>query len=267
MSVGVVTGGASGIGLGFARALGGRGLKVVVADVNAEALGEAVAGLQASGVDAVAHPVDLRDHEAVATLADRARSLGSIETACLNAGVSYSGSTTWETPRGAFDFVFGINFYALVDSIAVFAPVLIEQGTPAKLVITASMAGMIGIPTSSAYAASKAAAVSVAKSVRGELAERAPFVTVTCLNPGMVATNLQRTSAALQPQGAGMGEQFVEESHAALNSLGASPDEVAGWALDAADHGRFWVFPPSDDPFRGMLVTELGEMNQALSGS
>ena len=264
MSVAVVTGGASGIGLAFARALGARGLQVLVADVDAARLDDAVAGLRTSGVDAIAHPVDLRDRDAVTGLADRAAALGSIETACLNAGVSFSGSTVWETPPGAFDFVFGINLHALVNSIAAFAPVLIDQGTPAKLVITASMAGLVGIPTSSAYAASKAAAVSVAKSLRGELASAAPFVTVTCLNPGMVATNLQRTSAVLQPTASGMDTAFVEESHAALNSLGTSPDEVVGWALDAADEGRFWVLPPGDDPFRHMLVAELEELDRVL---
>jgi NAD(P)-dependent dehydrogenase (short-subunit alcohol dehydrogenase family) len=264
MSVALVTGGASGIGLGLARALGARGLQVVVADVDAARLEDAVAGLATSGINAVAHPVDLRDREAVVALVDRARALGTLSAACLNAGVSYSGSTIWETPPGAFDFVLGINLHGLVNSVAAVVPALIGQEAPAQLVITASMAGMVGIPTSAAYAASKAAAVSVAKSLRGELATAAPFVTVTCLNPGMVATNLQRTSAALQPAGAGMGDAFVEESHAALNSLGASADDVAGWALDAADHGRFWVFPPAGDPFRDMLVVELEELGEAL---
>ena len=262
MKVAVISGAASGIGRSLAEALATQGASVIIADVDGKAIDQVVADMRSRGLEATGWRVDLRDRDAVADLATHALSLGSVETVCLNAGVSYSATSAWETPVSISDFVFGINCFALVNQIAAFVPALINQRAPANIVITASMAGMIGLPTSAAYAASKAAAVSLAKTLRGELATTAPFLRVAVLNPGMVQTNLQRTSSALQPTSVPVDDSFVEMSHDALNSLGASPHDVADWTLNALQANQFWVFPPSDDPFLALLRDELSELSE-----
>ena len=264
MSVVVVSGGASGIGLALGEALGRRGASVILADVDEATLEPATTQLRSIHIDATGYIVDLRDTAAVGRLADHAVAKGAIETVCLNAGVVHSGPTIWETPASIWDFIFGVNCFALVNQVTAFVPVLVRQGTPANLLITASMGGMIGLPTSAAYAASKAAAISLAKSLRGELATRAPFLRVALLNPGVVQTNLQRTSSGLQPADIGVDPAFVEASHDFMNTVGVRPDEVATWALDALASGRFWVFPPSDDPFVALLKEELSELGDAI---
>jgi short-subunit dehydrogenase len=266
MGIVVVSGGASGIGMALGRAFSRQGSSVVLADVDEETLTPVVEDFKASGFNASGFHVDLRDPDAVSRLAEFALGRGTIETVCLNAGVSYSGPTIWETPRSIWDFVFGVNCFALVNQLASFVPILIRQNSPANIVITASMAGTVGLPTSAAYAASKAAAVSLAKSLRGELAMTAPFLKVALLNPGMVQTNLQRTSSGLQPAEVEVDQNFVETSHSTLNDFGASPTDVADWVIDALDAGRFWVFPPGEDPFLAMLTTEVAELGDALSG-
>jgi NAD(P)-dependent dehydrogenase (short-subunit alcohol dehydrogenase family) len=266
MGIVVVSGGASGIGLALSRAYGRRGASVILADVDEQVLTSVVEDFRSSGINASGFPVDLRDLDAVGRLADRASAEGTIETVCLNAGVSYSGPTIWDTPRSIWDFVFGVNCFALVNQLAAFVPILIRQQSPANIVITASMAGTLGLPSSAAYAASKAAAISLAKSLRGELATSAPFLKVALLNPGMVQSNLQRTSSGLQPSDVAVDQTFVEKSHSTLNGLGAPPDDVAGWVIDALDAGRFWVFPPSEDPFLALLKAELAELTEAIEG-
>ena len=103
----------------------------------------------------------------------------------------------------------------------------------ADLVITASMGGMVATPYSGAYAASKAASIALAKSLRAELRTVAPAVRIAVLNPGVVATNLIRTSAARLPGGASMSADLVQVSHDFLNQTGVDPDEAVSWALRA----------------------------------
>ncbi len=112
------------------------------------------------------------------------------------------------------------------------------------------MAGLVASPTSGAYGASKAAAVSVARTLRAELDETHPHVRVTALAPGMVSTNLQLNSAE-QQRDLAPDRTAVEQSHQALADLGVAPEEAAAWAADAVWARRFWAVPPSTDMFAG----------------
>jgi NAD(P)-dependent dehydrogenase (short-subunit alcohol dehydrogenase family) len=263
MGIAIVTGGASGIGLALATALGERGLRLLLADLDPTALQAASDGLAATGVDVHTRVVDVIDPAALEALAAQAAALGPIAVVCCNAGVSVSGANLWETPGTTWDFALGVNLRGLVNTVQAFVPRLVDAGEPATVVVTASMAGMVSSPTSGAYAASKAAAVAVTKALRGELATVAPHVGVVLLNPGMVKTNLMHTSAARQPAGATPAE-LVEAGHSALNDIGVEPAEVARWVTAAIDEGRFWALPPSTDPFTTMLTAELTELEAAI---
>jgi NAD(P)-dependent dehydrogenase (short-subunit alcohol dehydrogenase family) len=262
--VAVVTGAASGIGLALATAFGNRGRRVLLADVDATALDAAQQLLSNQGIEAVGFSLDVRDQEAGEDLANRARELGTLSAVCCNAGVTSTGTNVWETPDAIFDFVFGVNFQGLVNCVRAFTPRLIAQPEPSTIVVTASMAGLVTSPGSGAYAASKAAAIAIAKSLRVELAATAPHVSVVLLNPGMVKTNLMHTSAMQQP--GAIQSEFVEASHGNLNELGVEPSVAATWVLDAIDAGRFWAFPPPHDIFSSMFVSELDEMGGAIRG-
>lgn len=263
--VAVITGGASGIGLAFATSYAERGARVVIGDVDEAAMDRARHSLAKSGATVDCVPVDLLDAPSVGRLADAACRLGGLAAVCLNAGVTSTGSTVWETADGTYDFVVGVNLRGLFHSIKSFVPKLIQQGGPSDLVITASMAGMVASPYSGVYAASKAAAVALAKTVRAELSTAAPAVRVALLNPGMVKTNLIRTSAALLPEGPAMPADLVTGMHDALNQAGVEPNVAVGWALNALDENRFWALPGPDDPFTGMLDLELTELRSATS--
>lgn len=262
-SVVIVTGGASGIGLAFARAYAERGAHVVIGDIDEAAMEAARAQLSEWGatVDCVA--VDLRDAASVAHLADVASGFGPLGAVCLNAGVASTGSTLWETTDSTYDFVVGVNLLGLFHSVRTFVPKLVSQGSPADVVITASMAGMVASPYSAVYAASKAGAIALAKALRAELGMVAPSIRVALLNPGMVKTNLMRTSAARSPGDAAVSDDLVGGMHDALNQAGVEPDVAVSWALRALDEGTFWALPAAGDPFAAMLHAELAELREA----
>jgi len=182
---------------------------------------------------------------------------------CLNAGVTTTGPNLWELPEDQFDLMVDVNVRGLYRCIKDAVPGLVAAGTPARVIITASAAGLVPTPGSAAYGASKAAAVSIAKALQAELTATAPHVTVTVLNPGMVKTNLMRTSA-IQHGATNLPESVVEGAHDALNTFGLDPDVVAADALDAADAGRFWVLPPAEDPFNEMVRADVDGLAAAL---
>jgi NADP-dependent 3-hydroxy acid dehydrogenase YdfG len=261
----LVTGGASGIGYALADAYGQRGASVLIADRDEQALEAAHTRLCAAGIDAHTHVVDLCDATAVAAVAKRASSIAPIRVACLNAGVSGGGWPIWETPDAAFDFAFGVNLWALVNSMKAFVPTLIAQERPSTVVVTTSLAGLTSLPNTSSYTVSKAAAVAATRVLRAELALVAPHVQVACLAPAMVRTNLAHTTVAQQPEVLRRDDELTEQVHAAMNALGDSPEEVAQWVLDAVDAGRFWVLSPAENEFMRMLSGELEELNNAMN--
>ena len=263
-SVAVVTGGASGIGLAFAHAYAERGLRVVIADIDDAALQQARQDLTEVGGEVDCVTVDLRDAASLAHLGEVATGIGRVAAVCLNAGVTSAGSPIWDTPQETVDFLIDVNLRGLYRSVAAFVPRLIAQDGRADLIITASMAGMVASPYSAAYAASKAGAVALAKALRAELQTVAPAIRCVLLNPGMVKTNLIRTSAARQPTAARMADDLVAGSHEALNLAGVPPREAVSWALQAAEENRFWALPPSGDPFTAMLDVELDELRRAM---
>jgi NAD(P)-dependent dehydrogenase (short-subunit alcohol dehydrogenase family) len=263
-TVAVVTGGASGIGLALAQAYGARGARILIADIDEAALSATRDCLTEAGIVAYSHIADLRNAASVHALADRASELGTISAVCLNAGVTSTGMTIWETATEILDFVLDVNLRGLHNSIRSFVPPLLAQQSQADIVITASMAGMVSVANSAAYAASKAGAVALAKALRAELASLAPHLRVALLNPGMVKTNLIRTSAAQLPAEVARDSKLTDGMHQALNDFGVTPEETATWVMRALEANRFWVLPPTKDMFSVMLLAELDELRQAL---
>jgi len=191
----VVTGGASGIGLGLATALAEQGAATIaLADIEQGALDAAVAGLSAgagAGAQVVGIPTDVTDPLSVDALAAQAwAQLGGVEVVCLNAGV-FAGGYSWETTEDDWDWVLGVNLRGVVNGIRAFVPRLIEAGVPAHVVITASIAGIVAAPVSAVYCTSKFAAVGLAESLHHDLGlADATHVGVSVVCPGMVQTNI-----------------------------------------------------------------------------
>ena len=254
-TVALVTGGASGIGLALAREIGTRVDAIVIADVDGASLETASEHLQDLDVAVHPHQVDLRNAQQVDELAAACRGLGAVTLACFNAGVVSSGQELWRTPADTVRFVLDCNVVGVTNSIRSIVPILVEQSLPSAVVITASMAALVTTPYAGVYAASKAATVALAKALRAELISVAPHVQVLVCCPGVVQTNLLRTSARSNPDL--MSDEIVEAGHETLNKIGMPAAEQARRILTAVDEKRFWVLPPQEDPLVGLLSAEL----------
>ncbi|MGH8149250.1 MAG: SDR family oxidoreductase [Steroidobacteraceae bacterium] len=196
--VAFITGGASGIGFGLARAFTAAGMRVAVADIRAEALRKAVAELSADGAAVLAVELDVTDRIAWGAAADRvARELGPVRVVCSNAGVNFVGRTQ-EATFEDWDFCLGVNLGGAINAVRTFAPRLLEQGGDGHFVVTSSVSGLYTSGGSGCYATSKYALVGLAESLRADLAPHGIGVSVLC--PGPVKSDLFESSAAVRPR-------------------------------------------------------------------
>ena len=154
--VGVVTGGASGIGLALTRAFLAEGMKVVIADVEQHALDSATTELDGDVMGVV---TDVSKPESVQALADATFDAhGACHVLCNNAGVGPPAANVWETTVNDWRWVHGVNVLGVVNGILAFVPRMIESGAEGYVVNTSSGDGGIApLPQASVYASSKAA--------------------------------------------------------------------------------------------------------------
>jgi NAD(P)-dependent dehydrogenase (short-subunit alcohol dehydrogenase family) len=237
--IAVVTGGASGIGLGMAEAFAAAGTRVVLADVDGVRLERAAGQLRANGAPGVlAVPTDVRDAAAVAALAQRAvEEFGAVHVLCNNAGIAAIGHQ-WQISLDDWNAVLGVNLLGVVHGVHAFMPILVEQDE-AHVVNTASMSGLIASPGMGAYVTSKHAVVGLTKSLRTDLAVRWPHVGVTVVCPGQVATNLaDNVRTRGRPQDTARVDALRENLATAM-----PPRAVGDMVLDAIRERTFWVLP------------------------
>jgi NAD(P)-dependent dehydrogenase (short-subunit alcohol dehydrogenase family) len=256
--VAVVTGGASGIGLALARRFATEGMRVVIADVEKDALDVALEDLAGDFGDGnvAAVPTDVRDPEAVEALAAATfERFGTAHVVCNNAGVAVGGFS-WEVPADRWRWIVDVNLMGVVNGIRAFVPRLIEQGE-GHVVNTASIAGMVTAPLMSPYLATKHAVVALSESLHFDLqvTGHGDEVGVSVLCPEWVRTRIARAernrpdgvSPMTLPGSDGEVVPDTDEGGApsiigALVDNGIDPAEVAGLVLDAIVRRRFWIF-------------------------
>jgi 3-oxoacyl-[acyl-carrier protein] reductase len=177
----VVTGGASGIGLGVATRLAKEGAKVAIWDMSAEAL-----ALARDKTGAVGVQVDITDADAVEKARDETlQSLGGIDILVASAGITGPNATTWDYPVDAWRKVMDVNLNGLFYCNRALVPAMLAGGY-GRIVNVASVAGKEGNPNAPAYSASKAGVIGLTKSLGKELAQK--NITVNCVTPAAVRT-------------------------------------------------------------------------------
>lgn len=236
-----VTGAASGMGLGTARALVAAGAKVALADIDATRLAEVADELRARGGMVSVVPLDVTDPEAWAAGADRAEEeLGPISILAQFAGVSGSAPIADLTLQ-VWRWVHRINVEAQFIGVSTFLPRFTARGGRAHFLNTASMAGIVPMIHVSAYSSSKFASVGFTMVLRDEL--RGTDIGVSLLCPGTVATRLGKTGEELQAklEGRDPNEEVIAGNEAML-ALGADPDRVGEQVVEAMQKDEFLVF-------------------------
>ncbi len=244
----VVTGAGSGMGRAFAERFARAGMKVVLADVEAPKLDEAVDAIVSTGAEAIGVITDVTDGEAVDRLRDAAIDrFGRVHVLCNNAGVAGTGPSGGRfVTEAEWRWVLDVNLWGVIHGHRAFLPHLVEHGD-GHVVNTASMAGHF--PGHSAYTASKWAVVGITEGLFHDPRLRAAGVGVSCLCPGWVNTAIA-DSARNRPEWAapelGVEPTPMEEAMGAfvrdqLRS-GMEPTAVADLVHDAILSNRFWVF-------------------------
>jgi len=245
--VAVVTGAASGIGLGMATRFAQEGMKVVLADVEQPALDAAVETLTQAEHQVIGVNADVSDAGSVEELAKQTiDAFGKVHVLCNNAGVGGGRGLLWESSLKDWQWVFGVNFWGVLHGIRTFVPLMLSHGEEGHVVNTASMAGVT--PGSGPYTTTKHAVVSLSEGLYQQLRMTQAKIGASVLCPGWVRTNLlaseRNRPAELQddavrpeaPAEAGV-RAWVEQQVAA----GRPPEEVAGIVVEAIREEQFWI--------------------------
>jgi len=243
--VAVITGGASGIGLGMARAFAARGMKLVIADLDDAALATVTDEFKAAGVEAVSQLCDVSKHEHIQSLADLAiNAFGEVNVLCNNAGVGIP-TATHNMKLQDWKWIIDVDLWGPIYGVEVFLP-LIEAAGEGHINSTSSMAGMIAARRMGAYNVAKHGVIALMASLERELRARKSPVTASVLCPGPINTNISAHSVQFRPSGAkpkadGTKAGKMGAEIQAMLEQGMHPDEVGALVADAVENDRFWV--------------------------
>lgn len=240
--VAVVTGGASGIGFGIAKHLATAGAHVVIADIEGDKAVAAGKELAATGVRAFGCACDVTNRASVEAVAERAwQEFGHVDIVVNNAGVIGPIGLAIDAREEDVRWVFEVNYLGVWHGASVFARRFIQQGTPARLVITGSENSLGFVhPMAAAYTASKHALLGLAEVLRAELPE---FIRVQILCPGVTQSNL---AGAARNRPDRFGGPLTSDSPSAM-SVGMSPDEIGERTVREIERGGFYIVTHAHD--------------------
>jgi NAD(P)-dependent dehydrogenase (short-subunit alcohol dehydrogenase family) len=262
-----ITGAASGIGLGMARAFGREGMNVVVADIDAEAARAAVQALAAEQIKAHAVRIDVAERGAVREAALEAiAAFGKIHLVCNNAGVG-AGGPIGTVPERDWDWIIDVNLKGVVYGVETFVPLIQSHGEGGHIVNTASIAGLISGAGSEPYSATKYAVVAMSEGWAQQLAPLNIGMSVLC--PGYVRTRIADSARTRQDRYGGV-QAVRDDAFAAAGSTvaesvaaGIDPDVVGARVVEAVRDGNLYIF--TDPRFRDLIDIRAGFDQAAAS--
>ncbi len=246
--VAVVTGGASGLGLAMARRFAREGMKIVLADVQQDALDRTTDEFRAAGTPVIGVKVDVSKADQVEALKDATiAAFGAAHILCNNAGVA-PGGLAWESTAADWEWCMGVNVYGVIHGLRSFVPVMLAQGDECHIVNTASVAGLLSPPGMAIYCVSKHAVVTLTECLHQDLVTRTAKIKASVLCPAYVPTGIadseRNRPAELRNAPKEMTPEDIAREQAlkhAVQSGRIGPEQVGDMVFEGIREERFYI--------------------------
>src|SRR4051812_45866109 len=254
--VAVVTGAASGIGLGMATRFAEEGMKVVMADVEEPVLNASVTKLRQQEYDVLGVVTDVSSGASVEALRDKAiEAYGKVHIVCNNAGVGGRGAASeiWGATEKDWQWALGVNLWGVINGVKTFVPLMLEQGEEGHIVNTASVAGVV--PGTRVYSVTKHGVVALTEALFYDLEQAGAKLHCSVLCPGVINTNIMYSnrnrpetlsddpsSGDLTPEGKARADRI---KHLA-ETQGMQPEQLADMVFNAIRDEQFWILTHDD---------------------
>lgn len=245
--VAVITGGASGIGLGLAKAFAKRGMKLVLADINKEALNKVSTEFSDKNVEVMTMMTDVSDPEQVAHLADASyERFGHVNILCNNAGIGAGGPIRFLT-REDWNWTLGVNLFGVIYGIQSFLNRMFNSREQCHIINTSSLAGLTP-GDSGPYSTSKSAIIALSERLALECFSTNVSISVLC--PAQVRSNIIENSETLSKTRSGLWQPNPEgnnlnspeaENAKKLLDLGLDPEIMAEMVIKAIENDIFYI--------------------------
>ncbi|MBB3046985.1 NAD(P)-dependent dehydrogenase (short-subunit alcohol dehydrogenase family) [Litorivivens lipolytica] len=242
--VAIITGAGSGLGRELAKLCAAEGMKLVLADVDEKGLEETRTLLGAA--ESVLRRTDVTKRDELDALAELTySSFGKAHLLFNNAGVAASGPV-WSSTAAEWEWVMGVNVMGVVHGIQAFVPRMLEQGEPAHVVSTASLAGLTSVPGSGVYCVSKHSVVTLSECLYHDLQIAKADIGVSVLCPAFFKTGIaesERNRPAELSDSNPAGAAYAEFVRAAIEAGKLSAEDVARITLEGVKSERFYILP------------------------
>ncbi|MDE2401554.1 MAG: SDR family NAD(P)-dependent oxidoreductase [Burkholderiales bacterium] len=262
--VAAITGAASGMGRTLAVELASRGCNLALSDVNTAELAKTAELASAHGVRVTVAKLDVAQRDEVIAWADQVvRDHGRVNLIFNNAGVSLT-ATLEAVSIGDFEWIMGINFWGVVYGTQAFLPHLKASGD-GHIINTSSLFGLMAVPTQGTYNASKFAVRGYTEALRMELELEGAPVSVTCVHPGGIATNIAMAGKIDPSMERITGVTAEAQKRRANKMINVTTAESAALQILAAvEKNQRRVLVGPDAKFLDKVVRLLGSWYQVL---
>ena len=242
----VISGGAEGIGLSIAKALGEQKMNIVLADIDEKNLLKSTAELESLGIPVLAALLDVADEMQWKSVAEKAvERFGKVHMVVNNAGVGGDSGPIENQETEGWQWALGVNLMGVVYGAKVMTPLIKDHGEGGWILNVASMAGMGGVPYSGVYTASKAAVVALSESWAQELKDKRIGVSVLC--PAFVQTRIYDSERNRPDKYKSENYNIENESSFSKQTKqmvkdGIDVSIVGKRVVEAINHGELYIF-------------------------
>ena len=284
----VITGAASGIGLATAERFLKAGMKVVIADINAESIEKHVTRLKSDGHSVEGKVTDVTSESSVRELAEfTMNKFGNIHILCNNAGIGGGAAddkSLWEASITDWKWVLDINVWGVIHGIRVFTPLMMAHGQEGHIINTASKAGLIF--GTSLYSTSKHTVIALTEALYAQLKQVNSKLAVSVLCPGAVNTDLNSNSNRIRPVDNASTENpnflnedislspnnFMSTYQSTVQTrmaAGKEPSEIAEMLMQGLQSGDFYIMPSRledavvDERFKNIQERKINDLSKS----